>query len=203
MHIEFLVEEPSVEVVLNNLLQDKLPDDIYYQIHVFQGKQDLLRKLPDRLRGYSNWITDEYRIVVLVDEDREDCHKLKAKLEEISRKANLNTKSTILPGLPYQVVNRIVIEELEAWFFGDYEAIRRAYPRMPARLAKRASYRNPDAILGGTWEALERELQRAGYYMGGLAKIQVARDISVCMHPESNRSHSFLIFWQTIQALVK
>lgn len=37
-------------------------------------------------------------------------------------------------GAPWQLVNRIAIEELEAWYFGDWEAVRTAYPRIPSTI---------------------------------------------------------------------
>jgi hypothetical protein len=92
------------------------------------------------------------------------------------------------------VVNRIAVEELEAWFFGDATAIMQAYPGIPASLPQKAKYREPDAIAGGTWEALERVLQRAGYFKGGLAKIEAARSIARKMDPQQNRSISFRCF---------
>lgn len=73
MHLEFLVEEPSAEAALENLLPLMLGAAVTYQIHVHQGKQDLLLKLPARLRGYRRWLPPEWRIVALVDEDRQDC----------------------------------------------------------------------------------------------------------------------------------
>lgn len=83
---------------------------------------------------------------------------------------------------------------MEAWFFGDVNALTAAYPGVPATLAKKEKYRDPDAIQGGTWEALERILQRAGYHLGGLSKIEAARAIAKHMTPEHNRSHSFQVF---------
>jgi hypothetical protein len=101
------------------------------------------------------------------------------------------------------VVSRLAIEELEAWFFGDAEAIVGAYPKMPPKLASKRRYRNPDAITGGTWEALERELQKAGYYRGGLPKVEVARMVSQHMDPQRNRSRSFQVFREGVRALVR
>jgi len=49
MHFEFLVEEPSIEAALNNMLPYILPSSVTYAIRVFQGKQDLLKKLPVHL----------------------------------------------------------------------------------------------------------------------------------------------------------
>lgn len=76
-----------------------------------------------------------------------------------------------------------------------------AYPRLPASLSRRRPYRNPDAIAGGTAEALERELQRAGYHKAGLAKTQAARDIAPYMDPFRNSSKSFQVFCEGLISL--
>ncbi|NET89368.1 MAG: hypothetical protein F6K45_14945 [Kamptonema sp. SIO1D9] len=59
MHLEFLVEEYSSQVFLELILPKILDRDITFNIHPFQGKPDLLKKLPARLKGYKAWITDE------------------------------------------------------------------------------------------------------------------------------------------------
>ncbi|MFH0910977.1 MAG: DUF4276 family protein [Planctomycetota bacterium] len=194
MHIEFLLEEPSAEAALKNLLPRILPAGWTWRFHVYHGKMDLLHKLPQRLAGYAYHLSRHWRIVVLVDEDREDCHALKARLEGAAREAGLATKSDAGGGRAFRVMNRIVVEELEAWYFGDVQALEAAYPRLPKNLASRRPYLDPDAVPGGTWEALERELRRAGYYRGGLRKIEAARRISAHMVPERNRSRSFQVF---------
>jgi hypothetical protein len=56
MHIEFLVEEPSAEVALLNILPKVFEPTTSFAIHPYQGKQDLLRKLPSRFRGYKAWL---------------------------------------------------------------------------------------------------------------------------------------------------
>ena len=88
---------------------------------------------------------------------------------------------------------RIAIDELEAWFFGDVAALRTGYPRVPATLASQAKFRDPDRIAGGTWEALERVLRRAGYYPTGMPKVDVARTVATHMDPGRNRSRSFQV----------
>lgn len=103
---------------------------------------------------------------MLVDEDREDCRTLKEKLEQSAERAGLRTKSRT-SGAQFTVLNRIAVEELEAWFLGDVEALRVAYPGVSASLGAQAKFRDPDAVAGGTWEALERVLQRAGHFPGG------------------------------------
>src|SRR5260370_35548063 len=135
-----------------------------------------------------------------MDADDEDCRQLKAQLEKAARAARVTIRSKT--GGAFQVVNRLAIEELEAWFFGDVEALYGAYPRIDVHLGNRAKFRDPDAIKGGTWEALERELQRLGYHPGGLPKITVARAVSAHMDPARNRSRSFQKFRQGLLELV-
>ena len=203
MHIEFLLEEPSAEAALLNILPKILEQNITFAIHPYQGKQDLLKKLPDRFRGYKTWLPEDWRIVVLIDADDEDCRGLKAQLDNIAYRSNFITKSTTTDSPNFQVLNRLAIEELEAWFFGDVEALHTTYPRISLNLGNKAKYRDPDAITGGTWEALERELKRVGYYSGGLSKISAAREISLHMDPERNRSHSFRVFRQGLLDLMR
>jgi Domain of unknown function (DUF4276) len=202
LHIEFLVEELSMKEALQSLLPKILGETISFDIHPYQGKTDLLLKLPDRLRGYKSWLPDEYRIVVLVDQDREDCKLLKGKLEKIAIDAGFNTKTSVGIYDKFQILNRLAIEELEAWFFGDTHALINAYPGVSPNLENQAKYRDPDAITGGTWEALEKVLQRAGHHQGGLEKIRVAREISLHMNPSNNRSRSFQIFYDGLLKII-
>ena len=190
-HVDFLVEEPSMEVFLRGLLPG-LVEDLDFSIHPFQGKQDLLDNIFDRLRGYAHWLPESFRIVVLVDQDEKDCRELKEKLEEYACKAGLTTRSQNQSC--FTVVNRIVISELEAWYFGDWDAVVAAYPRVSKSVPRQASYRNPDAIEGGTWEAFERLLKRAGYFKTGLRKIEAAQTIAPHIDPARNVSHSFQVF---------
>ena len=59
----------------------------------------------------------------------------------------------------------------------------------------------PDAIAGGTWEAFERVLRQAGYFGGGLPKIEVAREMAKHMDPARNTSASFGQFVQGLATL--
>lgn len=92
MHIEFLIEELSTQEALQNFLPKILGDEITFDIHSFKGKSDLLSKLPKRLKGYKAWIPEDYRIVVLVDKDKDDCRLLKIQLETIALNAGFITK---------------------------------------------------------------------------------------------------------------
>jgi hypothetical protein len=202
MHFEFLVEELSTEAALTNLIPNILEAEHTFAIHSFQGKADLLNNLAARLRAYQTWIPEDWRIVVLIDQDKEDCLALKGQLEKAAKEAGLVTRTSTKRQSPFQVLNRLAIEELEAWFFGDVLAVKAAYPRIPAALGKKAGYRDPDSIAGGTWEALERELKKAGYYPTGMPKIEVSRNISQYMEIFRNRSHSFHVFVNGLKACV-
>lgn len=197
-----MVEEPSMEAALEQLLPRML-GDVDFQIIRFQCKDDLLSKAPERLKACATWLPESWRIVVLVDRDDDDCKALKAQLESMAATARLITKATAHVSQRFQVVNRIAIEELEAWFFGDWNAVIAAYPRVAASQASKAGFRDPDAIAGGTWEAMERVLNRAGYFSTGLRKVEFARTVAVHMVPEQNRSHSFRAFAAAIAATLK
>lgn len=192
LHFEILVEEPSMETFLRGLLPRLLPEDRTFQIHPFRGKANLIAKLEARLRGYAAWLPSDWRIVVVVDRDDEDCRELKRRMEAIAAKVGLRSR-TQSPTY-WQLVKCIVIEELEAWYFGDWEAVVAAYPHVKKNIPQRAGYRDPDAIKGGTWEAFERLLKRHGYFRGGLAKIETARTLGQHIDPFRNRSRSFQCF---------
>lgn len=202
MHLVFFLEEPSAEAALNNLLPRMLPAEATWELHPFQGKHDLLHKLPSRLRAYARWIPRDFGLVVLLDQDLQDCRVLKDQLESMAASAGLATKTNPGPGGWFNVLTRIAIEEIEAWFFGDAQALSAAFPRLGRGRLRQAWLSNPDAIQGGTWETLERVLQRAGYFPSGLAKIALARDVSERMDPARNTSQSFQRFWQGLEALV-
>lgn len=200
MHIEFFLEEPSSEAFLEGMLGKLLPAGTTWNAIAFQGKPDLLANIKPRLKAYKKWIPGDWKIVVLVDEDRDDCINLKQRLEDAASYAGLPTKSNPKKG-KFVVLNRIAVEELEAWFFGDPAAMVMAYPGVPMSLGAKAPYRNPDKVVGGTWEAFERVLQRAGYFGGGLPKIEVSREMAKHMEPSRNNSASFQTFVQGLAAL--
>ena len=204
MRLDFYVEEPSAEAALVNLIPVVLTEhyeDFDFDIYTFQGKKDLLKKLPQRLAPYKHWVKTDpaLRVIVLIDRDEEDCRELKQALESIAHAADLPTRTS--NPTQFHVINRIAIEELEAWFFGDVSAINAAYPRVPESLGEKARFRDPDAIRGGTWEQLERVLQ--DYHPGGLEKIRAAEDISAHMQPDRNRSKSFQAFRDALRDIFR
>ncbi len=139
----------------------------------------------------------EYRIVLVVDRDRDECEELKSRLEQICESDGLRSRRAA-GGPDWQIVTRIAIEELEAWYFGDWPAVCAACPRVSANVPGRAARQGPDAIRGGTWEAFERVLQRHGYFKQGLAKVQAATDIGQHIDPARNQSPGFTVFRDAI-----
>jgi len=196
-----MVEEPSMEAALEILLPRML-GEVEFQIIRFQCKDDLLKQLPDRLNGYQSWLPANWAIVVLLDRDDDECKDLKQRLESMAQQAGLVTKTQAGAGNSFRVANRIAIEELEAWYFGDWNAVQLAYPRVSATLPKKASFRDPDAILGGTWEAFERELKKCGYFKTGLRKFECTRAIAPHMDVTVNRSKSFQAFHSAVSSAV-
>lgn len=199
MHVELLVEEESAAAAAEIIIPQLLPPDASFKIIRFQGKPDLLKQLPGRLRGYAALRYADLRLVVLVDRDDDDCVDLKKQVEATCFKAGIVTRTQ--NANRFVAVTCLAIEELEAWFFGDVPALTAAYPRVPASIGSRAAYRDPDRITGGTWQALERELQRVGYHRGGLAKITAAREIATKMNVDANTSASFRHFVRSVRAL--
>lgn len=192
-HLEFLVEEPSRDAFLQELLPCLLDGRATFQIHAYQGKHDLLSKLESRLRGYAQWLPEAWRIVVVIDRDDDECRALKQRMEMAAKTAGFCTRVGN-DGSPWRVLNRIAIEELEAWYFGEWAAVREVYPRVPPSIQRTAAYRLSDEISGGTWEALERILQRAGYFSTGLSKMECARAVGRRFNPAACSSPSFTVF---------
>ncbi len=172
-----------------------------YKIINHRDKQRLLTMLPNMLRGYAR-MPGDIRILVLVDRDDDDCRVLKKHLESAAHNAGMPTKSHPSGNGQFRVVNRIVVQELEAWFFGDPTAVDTAYANTRSAFT-RAAYRHPDAI-PHTWEALGRILRKARHHEGvsHLPKTAVARAIAQHMDPDANRSPSFQAFRQGLNALL-
>lgn len=196
-HMEFLVEEPSMEAFLCAMLPRILNQGESFKVHVFQGKSDLLGKLESRLKGYAKWIPSDWRIFVVVDRDDDDCLHLKDHLETAASRAGLRTRAVSV-GQHWSIANRIAIEELESWYFGEWASVQQAYPRVSKTIPMKSQYRECDAIRGGTWEAFERVMQSFGYFKGGLTKIEAARRIGEVYEPLRSSSRSFAVFHEAI-----
>ena len=193
-----------MKAFLNAILPRMLPSGCAFNIYAHEGKEDLMHKLGERLRDYAAWLKKEKscRIVIIVDRDNDDCKELKRELEDICEQAGLRSRSDA--GNPdWQVVTRIAVEELEAWYFGDWQAVCAAYPRVPANIPGKRGYRDPDAIKGGTWEAFRLIMRKKGYFRGRLHKVEAAQQIGRHIDPQRNQSPSFKVFWNAVTEAVE
>ena len=201
MQIEFLVEEISAKAALDQLLPRLLPGHSC-RVRVFEGWQDLLGQLKAVLQGYHRRIFREgqtqLRVVVLLDGDG-ICERRKAALEAKAAEASLLTKTTAGPGQVFHVLNRIAVQELEAWWLGDREAIISAYPGVkPAHF--KGIGRDTDAPLKPN-DTLWEVLKKGRYFLTGKRKTQWATDISQHLDPARNTSPSFHYFCEGLAAL--
>ena len=140
VRLDILVEEESAEHLLRVLTPQIVPE-VPFEIRRFSGKPALLRELPQRMRGYTQILRFDptLRVVVLVDRDDEDCLALKAHIERLVLDSGLTTLSSVGDGSA-SVATRIAVEELEAWLFGDVEAL-------PAGLSPHSSHPGPTGTL--------------------------------------------------------
>lgn len=202
MRIEFLLEEQSAEEALKHLLPRLIGKRAEWKLINLGSKYKLLKYLPQRLAAYHQRIAqgEDLRVVVLVDRDADDCIALKDKLEQAAKGAGLASKTRPGANGRFHVVNRIVIEELESWFIGDPAALRQAFPSLPRIDETKGVFRNPDN--GGSWEALHRFLKKHGIFKSSYPKIDAARRIAPKLDIRANRSRSFQVFIEGVEALL-
>jgi hypothetical protein len=194
-HLEFLLEEASMQNVLEDVLSRLVSNDseFTWRCHPYNGKENLIRRLPNLLHGYSKWITDEYHIIIVIDRDQDDCHELKQRIVDMCNKAGLSEQSLV----------RIVVVMLESWFFGDPKALEAAFPRLKQRrIGDGATYRNPEERPDPARD-LDREMREVGY-KAGYRKLAHSRAISphLNLEEEHNRSHSFNVTLQALKLLL-
>lgn len=113
--IVFLLEESSIKNVLEELLPKLIPPEISYICISHQGKQDLAKSIPIKLKAF-NKSSPNTKFIIVHDQDSHDCQKLKKDLREICQNAS-----------DAQVLIRIICHELESWFLGDLAAVAKAY----------------------------------------------------------------------------
>lgn len=181
--IEILVEETSMKEFLILLLPRVLPDNWIlnhnYFIRSFEGKQDLQKGIPNKIKVFSNWRREKVGVVILQDQDSSDCKELKEKLVALCEQ-NGNCPKLV----------RIVCKELEAWYIGDFEAVSKAYRNFTYQnYVNRAKFRNPDEC--NAYNELKRILPE-------FQKVSGAKKIAPFIDVERNKSESFK---QTIQGI--
>jgi hypothetical protein len=178
--IVFLLEERSMKVLLEGLLPRLFPNILFHCIP-HEGKQDLEKSIPRKLRA---WREPGVRFVVVRDNDNADCYSIKAELKAICKKS----------ARPDSLV-RLACQELEAWYFGEPEALANAYSRKDlAQLGRKARYRDPDFI-----QQPSAELSKL---IPEFQKVSGARLMGEFLQGNNNASHSFQVFYKGIRTLL-
>ncbi len=181
--IEILVEETSMKefltILLPNVMEKPWELNNNYFIRSFEGKNDLQKNIPSKVKYLSNWNHESVGIVVMQDQDSSDCKVLKQKL------LNICNENGTCPKLV-----RIICKELESWYIGDFVALNKAYPKFNyLNYIKKAKYRNPDICNASD------EIKRL---IPEFQKVGGAKRIAPFIKIDINKSESFQ---QTISGL--
>jgi len=183
MQYVFMTEELSMEAFLKIALAKLLPDGTLFKIIPHEGKQDLERSIPKKIRAWRNNNEIQYRFVIIRDKDSGDCLTIKRDLEQLCFDAN-RVDSVVI----------IAIHELESWFLGDLGAVAKAYNDNSIALKQvKRLYRNPDKIANAS-EQLYKICKES-------AKISRSRKITKEMDFSNNASYSFRYFIQKVAEL--
>jgi hypothetical protein len=188
MKLVFLLEESSMREVLEILLPCILPENITFDLVPHEGKNDLERSIPKKLRAMKkmDWRTQQMtRFVILRDNDNANCLVLKKRLVQLCEKEERA-----------DCLIRLVCQSLESWYLGDLNAVAVAFekPKIATR-ANEAKFRNPDDKIPYP----ETELRKL---IGRYKKIGDARRIAPHLNPKSNASKSFRIFVEGVCKVV-
>lgn len=164
--------------VLKIILPAILHDTATYQLVPHEGKHDLEKSIPRKLRA---WRTPHVRFVIVRDQDSADCRIVKQRLVDLCAPA----------GKPDSLV-RIVCPHLESWFLGDLAAVEKAFHRpgfSKHQLSRK--FRNPDVLANA-----EQELKKL---TPTYQKISGSRAIAPHLSLDNNQSKSFKNFISGIQ----
>jgi hypothetical protein len=177
----FFLEEESARALLTGLLPRLVPADgpVQARFIVFEGKQDLDRQLEGKLKGYLNM---HARFIVLRDQDRTDCRKVKRALA--ARCVNAGRPETVV---------RIACRELESFYLGDLRAVETALQvRGLSAKQDKAKFRDPDRLQS---PSLELEKLTSKRYQ----KVAGSRAIAPHLDLERPGSRSFRHLIQAIR----
>ena len=165
--------------LLNGLLPRLFPE-LSFQFLVFEGKSDLEKNIPRKLRA--GW-PPGVRFVVLRDNDGADCVQLKQRL--------LRSCQTAGRG---DTLVRVVCQELEAWFLGEPDALADAFENERLRgSGRKARFRDPDTVQKPS-KAIKRLVPE-------FQKGSGARMMANFLSRERNRSKSFQVLLSGLDRL--
>jgi hypothetical protein len=178
----FFLEEPSARAMLEAFLPVFLPADVQVRYRVFEGKQDLHKRLGKRLR---EWQQPDTYFLILQDQDSNDCQALKQTLQQICQESGQN-KTRV----------RIACHSLESWCLGDLSAVEQGLKLNGLSCRQREKkFRNPDALNNPDEEL--HKLTRGVYQ-----KKAGSSAIGAFLSTQNNQSHSFHVFLSGLRQLI-
>lgn len=180
MNLVFLLEERSMKELLAGLLPRVLPEHVTFELIPHNGKSDLDRSIPRKLRG---WLKPKTRFVIVRDQDSADCTELKKRLVRLCQEA----------GRPDTLV-RIVCREAESWYLADLQAVDSAWGTSHSGKQMKRMFRAPDHV-----GSPSRELKRL---VPEFEKVSGARTLGPLLDLENDRSTSFRHFIEGIRRTV-
>jgi len=215
MHFEILVEDYSGKKALEILVPEIIGDENTFIVHSYKGigripknmrdandaiKRILLQNLPKLLKGYgrtfAGYPNDYLAAVILLCDLDDKCMKaFREDLFGILNACNPRPETRFC----------FAIEEGEAWFLGDLNAVRSAYPQ--ANNSVLNTYVN-DSICG-TWEKFAdavcpggaQALSAKGWQAVGAEKSKWAEKVPPHMNISNNNSLSFCYFRDKMREL--
>jgi hypothetical protein len=215
MHFEILIEDISGKTALEILIPKIISNKNTFNIHAYKGigripqglkpssdpkRRILLDQIPKLIQGYGNTFAGyppNYPSVLIIICDLDD------RCLSDFRKELLDCvdKCAVKP----ETYFCIAIEEGEAWYLGDINAIKTAYPGAKDTVLN--SYIYDDVC--GTWEKLAdavfsggfQSLAKLGWQAVGKEKMAWASSISPHMNVDINQSPSFCYFREKLRSL--
>jgi len=181
MLLVFLLEEESMKALLDILLPKVLPESVAFQCIPHEGKQDLEKSIPRKLKA---WKTPDTYFVIVRDKDNANCLDVKQRLVTLCSEAGRSDSLV-----------RIACHELESWFLGDLAAVGQAFnlPKL-MKMQNRKKYKKPDNLANASQE-LEKLVK-------SYRKVSGAKKIAHYLTIENNHSQSFLCFISGVQSLI-
>ena len=215
MHFDVLVEDQSGKKALDVLIPKIIGEGHSIFVHSYKGigripknlkntsdpsKRILLGQLPRLLQGYGKTYASYPKnyvaaVIVVCDLDRRCLKEFRQELLAIYDSCHPKPETRFC----------IAIEEGEAWFLGDLQSVRTAYPKAKNNVL---STYVQDSICG-TWEKLADavcpggavQLSSKGWQMIGIEKFKWAETIAPKMDVENNQSGSFCYFRDKLREL--
>ncbi len=180
------VEEPSAkEMLLGVLPRLGLQEYQDFQVITFEGKQDLEKRLPIRLKA---WQRPNSVFLILRDQDSGDCYTVKQALLD----------KVLASG--HKGLVRIACRELESFYLGDLQAVATAMG-MPQLMKQQNNrkFRVPDSLNNAKQELMTLTKNQYQEVAGSRA---ISPHLNLNLEPPANGSRSFYHLIQGITLLV-